>query len=120
METVMPVTVAPATLVARAEGCREPLALVAAAEPELRAAGHAPTGVWWSTPGGVGMDGRPLRWDAAASAWREDRGGPAYATVADYLRTWWRPYESARQVLECITGHQVALEPLDAVFGRGR
>jgi len=99
-------------------------------EPELRAraAARADGLLWstclaWSTPAGSGTDGYPLRlvpdggW-AVAHAGRQTSTGVHVASVAAYLRSWWRPYDVACQVVESATGCSVNTA-VDTVFGRG-
>lgn len=108
------------------------LLAVEALESELRAEALAAedlaircTVSMWKTPSdGFGFDGHPLQlgddglWTVAASGSRNPAGaGRRYATVADYLRTWWQPYDAARRVVEHVTGRRVNTT-VDAIFGR--
>ena len=102
-----------------------------ALEPECRAAvagGRAFSGhmLAWVTPAGAGITGKPLylvdgRWYFTL---RPAPGGiPGYASggwasVAEHISGWRRPLDSARQVVERITG-QVITTSVDVAFGRG-
>lgn len=63
----------------------------------------------WSTPRGAGFDGVPLfrtpeGWQACRSVgglmpWQPDPAR-SFSSVAEYLRTWWQPYNAANRVIK--------------------
>ena len=81
----------------------------------------------WSTPAGSGYDGRPLTLvvmdgsppDLYDAWWLDSRGHDHISSVAVHLRTWHRPYNAARQVIERLTGRAVTTA-VDTLFGRAR
>lgn len=66
--------------------------------------------VEWRTPCGSGVDGATLY--LVDDAWCLSRapavGAPRYATVADYLQTWWKPLNATRQALRHIDSYAAA------------